>query len=243
MLLFLILFNSLLFSNSLEKDILGVWEIKEQKIFLNSNLDSILDVNSEENSNLLDEFYLMEFLEDGTMIKLLKDGSKSNLKYEINGDKLTLIMPKSKLELIVDYQGRYTYLYYKIDYNGDGVKDFVVEKLQRNYSTGNWTMSMMNKYNFVLLLKGENRSQNEEEAMKIQEAHLKNIADMAEAGILYIAGPFLIDGDERGILIFKDVEISLIEEWLNKDPAIQKKRLKYKLIPWMTEGGATLPVE
>ena len=57
-------------------------------------------------------------------------------------------------------------------------------------------------YYLVLLKKGPHRDQDSVTAAKIQKEHLENINRLAAAGKLNVAGPFLDDGDLRGIFIF-----------------------------------------
>ncbi len=54
----------------------------------------------------------------------------------------------------------------------------------------------------ALLKRGPNRDRSEEEAIKLQAAHMENIGRLADAGKLVLAGPFLKEGDLRGIYIF-----------------------------------------
>ena len=63
----------------------------------------------------------------------------------------------------------------------------------------------MKTYYMAFLKRGPNRSQDSTEAAQLQEAHMKNIQRMAEDGRLVLAGPFLDDGNIRGIYVF-DVE-------------------------------------
>ncbi|HWB63745.1 MAG TPA: hypothetical protein VG603_09565, partial [Chitinophagales bacterium] len=57
-------------------------------------------------------------------------------------------------------------------------------------------------YFFVLLKNGPKRDQDSVTAAKIQKAHLANINRLAASGKLNVAGPFLDNGDLRGIFIF-----------------------------------------
>jgi len=90
----------------------------------------------------------------------------------------------------------------------------------------------MKTYVMALLKRGPNRSLPAEEAKALQQGHLDNINRMAEEGTLLLAGPFLDDGDIRGIYIF-DVETVEEAEALTKtDPAIQAGSLEMELKPW-----------
>jgi uncharacterized protein YciI len=66
----------------------------------------------------------------------------------------------------------------------------------------------MKQYYFVMLTKGNNRTQDSITAAQIQKAHLENIGRLAKAGKIIVAGPFGDDGNWRGIFIFdaKSVE-------------------------------------
>ncbi len=59
----------------------------------------------------------------------------------------------------------------------------------------------MNRYVMAFLKRGPNRSQDSTTASNLQKAHMENITRMAEEGTLVLAGPFLDDGDIRGIYI------------------------------------------
>ena len=92
-------------------------------------------------------------------------------------------------------------------------------------------------YFFVLLKKGPNRGQDSVTAAKIQKAHLENINRMAASGKLNVAGPFLDEGDLRGIFIFDSGNEDEVRKLVENDPAIKAGRLTYEIHPWMTEKG------
>jgi uncharacterized protein YciI len=96
-------------------------------------------------------------------------------------------------------------------------------------------------YYLVLLKKGENRSQSQEEVMKLQEAHLNNISRLAELGKIVIAGPLLDNSEIRGIFIFDADSQEEVEELCATDPAIKAGRLIAEVHPWMSEPGNCLP--
>jgi uncharacterized protein len=90
------------------------------------------------------------------------------------------------------------------------------------------------QYWFVMLLKGENRTQDSAAAAKIQDGHMANIRRLYEEGKLKVAGPFGDEGTWRGIFIFDCETKEEVEQLLNTDPAIAAGRLAYELHPWYT---------
>lgn len=90
----------------------------------------------------------------------------------------------------------------------------------------------MKKYVMAFLKKGPNRDMDSVKAAEIQRAHLDNINKMAEEGKLVLAGPFLDDGEIRGIYIFNVESLEEAQELTNSDPAIQEGRLVMELHPW-----------
>ena len=90
----------------------------------------------------------------------------------------------------------------------------------------------MKKYVMAYLKRGPNRDRDSVEAAELQIAHLKNITRMAKEGKLVLAGPFLDDGDVRGIYIFDVETVEEAEELTNTDPAIKAGSLIMELRPW-----------
>lgn len=90
------------------------------------------------------------------------------------------------------------------------------------------------QYWFVMLVKGNNRTQDSATAAKIQEGHMANIRRLYAAGKLKVAGPFGDDGDWRGIFIFDVPAKEEVVQLLNTDPAIAAGRLAYEIHPWWT---------
>lgn len=80
----------------------------------------------------------------------------------------------------------------------------------------------------------------------LQRGHLANIRAMAEAGILYVAGPLASPANDhrvRGILLFGPPSRELlarIEEHLAKDPMIEAGYLVPKVRTLFFEKGASL---
>jgi uncharacterized protein YciI len=98
----------------------------------------------------------------------------------------------------------------------------------------------MKPYVMAFLKRGPNRNQDSLEAARLQRAHLDNIGRMAREGKLVVAGPFMDDGDIRGIYIFDVQNIDEARALTATDPAIQAGRLEMELHPWY--GPAVLPV-
>lgn len=92
-------------------------------------------------------------------------------------------------------------------------------------------------YYMVLLKKGPNRNQDSTTAARIQKEHLENINRLAALGKLNVAGPFLDDGDMRGIFIFDSGNEQEVRALVESDPAVKAGRLIYELHPWMTQKG------
>ncbi len=92
-------------------------------------------------------------------------------------------------------------------------------------------------YFFVLMKKGPHRNQDSATAVKIQKEHLENINRMAASGKLNVAGPFLDEGEMRGIFIFDSGSEDEVKRMVENDPAVKSGRLIYEIHPWMTEKG------
>lgn len=92
-------------------------------------------------------------------------------------------------------------------------------------------------YYLVLLKKGPHRDQDSTTAAQIQKAHMENINSMAASGKLNIAGPFLDDGDLRGVFVFDSSSEEEVRKLVEADPAVKSGRLAYEIHPWMTQKG------
>ncbi|MEQ8474107.1 MAG: YciI family protein [Marinoscillum sp.] len=90
----------------------------------------------------------------------------------------------------------------------------------------------MRKYVMANLVAGPNRDQDSTTVAQLQRAHLDNIMKMAEAGKLVLAGPFMDQGEVKGIYIFAVETVEEAEALTKTDPAIQAGRLKMELRPW-----------
>lgn len=90
----------------------------------------------------------------------------------------------------------------------------------------------MRQYVMAFLKAGPNPSADSTEAMELQRAHLDNIRRMAEAGDLVLAGPFMDNGEIRGIYVFDVRTVEEARELTETDPAIQSGALEMELRPW-----------
>ena len=90
----------------------------------------------------------------------------------------------------------------------------------------------MRKYVMAFLKAGPNRTADKAEAAKLQAAHMANIGRLAEEGKLAIAGPFLDNGELRGIYIFNVETIEEAKKLTETDPAIKAGSLIMELHPW-----------
>lgn len=97
----------------------------------------------------------------------------------------------------------------------------------------------MKQYYFVLLTKGNDRTQDSATAAQIQKAHLENIGRLAKEGKIIVAGPFGDDGNWRGIFIFDAASKEEVEQLLQTDAAVASGRLSFEIHPWWTQTGTT----
>ena len=90
----------------------------------------------------------------------------------------------------------------------------------------------MTVYYMAMLKKGPVRNHDSLTAAGIQEAHMAHIMKMAEEKKLVLAGPFLDNGDLRGIFILNVASKEEAEALTNQDPAVQAGRLVMEIHPW-----------
>jgi len=90
----------------------------------------------------------------------------------------------------------------------------------------------MRSYVIAFLKAGPNRDQSEEEANKMQVAHMENIQRLSDEGLLVVAGPFLDDESLKGIYIFDVAGIEEAKKLTETDPMIQSGRLEMELHAW-----------
>ena len=102
-------------------------------------------------------------------------------------------------------------------------------------------MSKMKTYYMGFLKRGPNRSQDSTSAMELQMKHLEHMSKLHKEGKLVMAGPFLDDGEIRGIVVYDVESIEEAVRLTNMDPAVKAGRLTVEVHPWMAERGTTLP--
>jgi uncharacterized protein YciI len=90
----------------------------------------------------------------------------------------------------------------------------------------------MKRYVMAFLKRGPNRDRPKAEADELQRLHMANIGRLAEEGKLVLAGPFLGDGDLRGIYIFDVETLEQAKQLTATDPAIKAGSLIMELVPW-----------
>lgn len=95
----------------------------------------------------------------------------------------------------------------------------------------------LKQYMFVMYTKGSNRTQDSTTTNRIQEQHLNHLDSLHALGLLNVAGPFMEDGDWRGLLVLDVPTKEEAEALVKKDPAVIAGRLNYVILPWMTQKG------
>lgn len=90
---------------------------------------------------------------------------------------------------------------------------------------------------FGFLMRGGSRSQSEAEAEEIQKGHLAYMADLGKQGKLVAAGPFMDEGDARGIVVYRVPTLDDAKQLAAGDPAVKAGRLRIDARPWMTLRG------
>lgn len=110
--------------------------------------------------------------------------------------------------------------------------DYIDEKTQDTI--------IMQKYFIAFLKKGPNRSQPEEEANKLQAAHMAHLGKMYELGYADISGPFEDESDISGITIYNVPTIEMADSLANADPMVKAGRLVIEIHPWWAGKGFPL---
>jgi len=120
----------------------------------------------------------------------------------------------------------------ELESKGFELFDYVDEKTQDTV--------IMQKYFIAFLKKGPNRSQPEEEANKLQAAHMGHLGKMYELGFADISGPFDDDSDISGITIYNVPTLHMADSLANADPMVKAGRLVIEIHPWWAAKGFPL---
>ncbi len=99
---------------------------------------------------------------------------------------------------------------------------------------------LMQQYFMVFLKRGPIRSQNEEEAARLQEQHMAHLGRMYDEGYADLIGPFEDDGDIRGIVIYNVPTQKMADSLANLDPMVKAGRLEIEIHPWWCAKGQAL---
>jgi uncharacterized protein YciI len=110
---------------------------------------------------------------------------------------------------------------------GIGVK--MMEEYQKNPKM-NFTMK---KHHLVLLRSGAQAGQPASEAQKLQLDHLWHIRRMMDEGKMLAAGPFLNNGELRGIFVFNTESAEEAKAWAEADPMVKAGWLTVEIHPWL----------
>lgn len=90
----------------------------------------------------------------------------------------------------------------------------------------------MRSYVMVLLEAGEARTEGQSMTPELMDAHLANIARLADEGKMVLAGPFGAPSPYRGLFLFNTESLDSAQAWMNSDPAIEAGMLKGSFHPW-----------
>ena len=96
---------------------------------------------------------------------------------------------------------------------------------------------------FGFLKRGPNRGQDEETAKRLQQEHLRYMDGQSKEGKLVVAGPFMVDDDRRGIVVYRVASAEEAKQRAESDPMVKVGRLAVELHSWQVPRGAlpTLP--
>lgn len=100
--------------------------------------------------------------------------------------------------------------------------------------------SKMKVYYMVFLKKGPHRDQDSVTAAKIQEGHIAHLTKLAREGKIDLNGPFMDDGEIRGISVYNVASAEEATKLASEDPAVKSGRLLVEVHPWYSLQGSSL---
>lgn len=98
----------------------------------------------------------------------------------------------------------------------------------------------MQKYFIVFLKSGPERSQNSEEAARLQQQHLQYLGNLYEEGIIVLNGPTGDGGDIRGFSVYSTATIEEAKDLASADPMVKAGRLVVEVKPWWLAKGSVV---
>ncbi len=98
----------------------------------------------------------------------------------------------------------------------------------------------MQKYFIVFLKSGPERSQNSEEAARLQQQHLQYLGNLYEKGIIVLNGPTGDEGKIRGFSVYSTATIEEAEDLASADPMVKAGRLEVEIKPWWLAKGSVV---
>lgn len=102
----------------------------------------------------------------------------------------------------------------------------------------------MKKYVIAFLYRGDRVSEySETERNEIQKGHMANIAKLAEAGKMVLAGPFFGNEELRGLFFFAVESLEEAKVLTESDPAVKAGVLKMDLKEWYGSAALGMVVE
>ncbi len=90
----------------------------------------------------------------------------------------------------------------------------------------------MKQYVIAFLKSGLVKIADSTKRAELQKKHLKNIIRLAKEGKLIVAGPFLDNGEIRGIFIFNVETVEEAKDLADTDPKVKAGTLILELHPW-----------
>lgn len=90
----------------------------------------------------------------------------------------------------------------------------------------------MKQYVFAILRVGKTKRPEGKEMEALQAGHMKNIMKLDDEGKLSLAGPFMDEGDLRGLFIFNVKTVEEAKKLVEGDPLISGGYLEAEFHPW-----------
>ena len=100
----------------------------------------------------------------------------------------------------------------------------------------------MKQYWFVLYEAGDGPVLDSLTSATLQKEHLAHQDEQAKRGLIVMAGPYGKNGSGwRGLLLYDCDTEEEVKGYLEQDPFVKARRLKYTIAPWWGSVGTRLP--